>query len=166
MPDDAVAPPDPTAWWSTLPPEARKVWFQLITGWSIEDTIKAAFARATGEPVKAKAPEIAEEKKPMPDLLPCPFCGETAELDGVGYKGSADCYEVYVRCSGCSASTDGSLVDQSGNNDEAYAIEQAVAAWNRRADLPSGYKCVNTEVSAAVPITFIPAVHPKENDES
>jgi Lar family restriction alleviation protein len=77
---------------------------------------------------------------PIPDaettkLLPCPFCGGSASIDGTGYSGPADCYEVSVRCQNCDARGMPTTVDQSENEDEADAVANVVSAWNRRADL-------------------------------
>jgi hypothetical protein len=42
--------PDPALeWWASLAPEVRKVWFHLITGWTIEGAVNAAHDRAMGE---------------------------------------------------------------------------------------------------------------------
>jgi hypothetical protein len=75
-------------------------------------------------------------------LLPCPFCGSDAKIDGLGYAGPADCYEVLVRCAGCDAASASFVVDASEGDDESYAAGLAAAAWNCRADLPAGYRWV------------------------
>jgi Lar family restriction alleviation protein len=56
-----------------------------------------------------------------PELLPCPFCGGSAKVTGSRY-GSARAYQVM--CLDCNASS-GFLAFE----------EDAIAAWNRRADI-------------------------------
>lgn len=52
------------------------------------------------------------------ELLPCPFCGGPAQIASAG----PGCH--FVRCEGCTASTDDG------------SREQAIAAWNRRVAQP------------------------------
>lgn len=63
------------------------------------------------------------------DLLPCPFCGGTAEFDRIAAPQS-DLYGVRVRCTVCGA---GITTKQS--TDLTTADEGAVTAWNRRSHL-------------------------------
>lgn len=58
------------------------------------------------------------ETKSVPDLLPCPFCGDT----DIVFSGSA--MGSYFHCRGCMA--EGSVVD-------ADDWDKAKQAWNRRA---------------------------------
>jgi hypothetical protein len=55
------SPPPALEWWASLAPEVKKVWFHLITGWTIESAVNAAYARAMGE------------AKPV-DAIPCQHC--------------------------------------------------------------------------------------------
>lgn len=66
------APYPASAWWSALAPEARRFWFQHITGWTMEGAVKAAYERAMGEKtpgdaialsLAAEAAKHAEETK-------------------------------------------------------------------------------------------------------
>ena len=78
----------------------------------------------------------------MINLKPCPFCGESVYIekkplwhtynDGTtrGYFG---CYEYEIKCNNC-----GCNIPLKGNdtiyNDDKTAKENAIKAWNRRAD--------------------------------
>ena len=73
---------------------------------------------------------------PSPTLKPCPFCGGEAELFAGG-----DEYELWakVECAECNAS----IVESSDyiDRDADALIDEAVAAWNRRAgegETPTG----------------------------
>lgn len=72
------------------------------------------------------------------DILPCPFCGETARLRGM--PDSANCYEVQVQCDDCDAQGPPQIVE--ADDDAAERREAAISAWNGRADLPTGYKWI------------------------
>lgn len=66
----------------------------------------------------------------------CPFCGGAAALNGLGYCGPADCYDVQVECDDCGARSATLIVDQSLPNvaeQERDIAAEAVSAWNRRA---------------------------------
>jgi hypothetical protein len=58
---------------------------------------------------------MTEKIKP----LPCPFCGSEAEWHG-------ECEMIWIRCSNYEC-----MAEQNGRFDEP---EEAVEAWNRRAD--------------------------------
>ncbi len=63
----------------------------------------------------------------MPELLPCPFCGENAKIISGGPGNH------FIQCQRCAASTDDG------------SQERAVECWNRRADL-----CASGQVQALV----------------
>lgn len=63
----------------------------------------------------------------MTALKLCPFCGGTARL--VSHRTGEDSMGAYVYCRACDA--------HSQHFDDAYApVDEAAAAWNRRADAP------------------------------
>lgn len=77
-------------------------------------------------------PEVAA-KMARAELKPCPHCGGEAHLQGVGYVGPADVYDVYVECSACYARGETMDVDLTENGDEDGAAEDAIRTWNTRA---------------------------------
>ena len=70
-------------------------------------------------------------------LKPCPFCGSEVIVEKTplwhGSHGYHGCYEFKIECHEC-----GCRIDLRENNtiynDEKTARENAIEAWNRRAD--------------------------------
>ena len=72
------------------------------------------------------------------ELKPCPFCGSEVEVEKVplwngshGYHGS---YEFVIRCKSCGGRTD-LLKNDTVYRGEEEALNNAVAAWNRRSEV-------------------------------
>lgn len=61
------------------------------------------------------------------ELLPCPFCGEESKLEIFEHGKGTEDYDCYVQCQ-CCTTTGPSINDWRGD---------AIAAWNRRAPLPT-----------------------------
>jgi Lar family restriction alleviation protein len=111
--------------------------------------IPIVFDEFIGEPVEVpQTHSIAREEHPMTsptldaaeraELLPCPFCGEEAEISEYTALG-AGITTCTVTCVECGAATDIFLAEEKG---------QAIAAWNRRAALSapqeSGWQAIDT----------------------
>lgn len=78
---------------------------------------------------------ISEETGMDHALKPCPFCGGAAELKELHYLESELPYS-YVHCTNPKCTLHHNTAHFSGGN-HARNTEDAVAAWNNRADLPA-----------------------------
>jgi Lar family restriction alleviation protein len=72
-----------------------------------------------------------------PELLPCPFCGGEASATNYIVEGA-------VRCSDCRA-----YVSRTHGHDEA-GYEEAIAAWNTRADLIAARALLLADLAAMI----------------
>jgi len=98
-----------------------------------------------------------------PELLPCPFCGEEAELE-FEFVGKDEKTMRFIQCSKCLSRTDYFNED---------SVEQASKAWNTRVPTEieedkkiSGFKMVNGEYKWIIyqGIEFVPTL--RERGES
>ena len=72
----------------------------------------------------------------MSELKPCPFCGGEAEM--FSRRCAEDAMEAWIQCSSCF-----SVTGSTQQYEDAFAPrEQAIAAWNQRAQ-PSGDRIAN-----------------------
>ncbi|WP_312530360.1 Lar family restriction alleviation protein [Paracoccus sp. (in: a-proteobacteria)] len=82
-----------------------------------------------------RAPNVPTDQA-APELLPCPFCGGHVEADWHYNDNSDGGGRGKVICSGCQAemvSDDPGWMNNQADRDRCIA--EAIAAWNRRADL-------------------------------
>lgn len=66
-------------------------------------------------------------------LLPCPFCGETADDQELGFNGPGPPPSYWVGCGNCGAH--GASGYGRSRGDHAGAIKDAKDKWNSRADI-------------------------------
>lgn len=73
-----------------------------------------------------------QTEAPQPELLPCPFCGATVEMEPYHHQTRAS--TNFIRC----RNLDCNVMVETNNGDEA----EAIAAWNRRS-VPEGHARAN-----------------------
>lgn len=56
-------------------------------------------------------------------------------MDGLGYQGPADYYDVYVCCVVCDAHGPTQIVEHVNGDTDAEASSAAALTWNRRAGI-------------------------------
>lgn len=87
----------------------------------------------------SKCNDTISRQTVMSELKPCPFCGNEVKVEkiplwygnGRGYSG---CYEFKIKCESCGCSVDQPENDSVYRSEEK-ARENAVEAWNRRAEM-------------------------------
>lgn len=70
------------------------------------------------------------------ELKPCPQCGSTAELKEAHYLESESPYS-YVHCTNPKCDLHHHNIAHFSSPNEAKNSEEAIAAWNRQADMPA-----------------------------
>lgn len=75
------------------------------------------------DPVDSSTVLPGEDCPEMPDLKPCPFCGEEVIDKGCYIEGSApdECFVFFCFCTNCGAS-----------GPDTKNLEDAISAWNGR----------------------------------
>jgi len=77
------------------------------------------------------------------ELLPCPFCGEPAQMV-VSPANTSGPEQAQIRCTGCKVTTDRVWAD----NGLPKAADEATRAWNRRAPVDAQAKPEQPEIEA------------------
>lgn len=75
----------------------------------------------------------------MSALLPCPFCGGSADLHSPRFPIACDCDDAAVKCLDCDAIGPAILCDMSDEDAEIHwpaACATAINAWNARRTTP------------------------------
>lgn len=92
-------------------------------------------------------------------LAPCPFCGAV----GLDFGEGSTFRWITAECTGCGATTGETRIQTfgEGSRDEwlAVARNDAIAAWNRRASLPSSEGAAHQQAQVAAEPVFLVVQH-------
>jgi Lar family restriction alleviation protein len=97
----------------------------------------------------------------LPELLPCPFCGGEAVVEGTNWYGKLDLPPYYAACGRCEAKLGYDWAPEEGGHSPAHAFnsrDKAAAAWNARAAVeqakPAAQPAQVTEAVIAKAVKF------------